>query len=282
MKSKVRAGIRIAQTGKVEKVTKTDHSILSEINASHARIGSSYTLSHYEQAALRNILTHHYGVPEADLLPDAQQASGQAQTRTEALERSNDEKSGTAAVFSDTVMIRPQPGRPMTMGAEVYDFPNGMSLHVKKGMAELLSTKGVILVENKEVFQRFEDLMFEVPKAYQDYLLVFRGEPHIAPQNAAEDFLRALDVPVVVFSDFDPAGIVIALRAPGSRGMLVPPLDLFERRLEERGNRENFFKQAGFRRICDEGVHGDMVAIWKMMKSCGKGVVQEAFLKVPD
>jgi hypothetical protein len=277
MKRIVKAGIKIAQQGRVMKATQSDTEILLGAGCSVA-LGKSYDLNSDELEVLRHVLNSNHGVPIEDLQPGAMRKPDEVTDRITALARSNDEKSGTDAVFAQMVMVKPQPGRAMRLGGKDIELPDGAAFHLSKEMAGLVDTNGVILIENETAFMEFHRLMFAVPEAYQDYLLVFRGKPRLARQDAAECFLKALDVPVIVFSDYDPAGLVIALRAPNSRGMLIPPFELFEKRLSENGSRDHYFNQAGYHGICEEELTGEMKEIWKRLKRTGRGVVQEAFI----
>ncbi|MCW3784387.1 DUF7281 domain-containing protein [Defluviimonas salinarum] len=227
---------------------------------------------------LRDRLVREFGVNPDRLEPNGPRIAAAA-TRREALEMTADEKMGRARIRG-VVILRPQPGMPVIMDGEGIRLPEGATLNIRPEDAGRIAAPGVILVENWEVFRDFGRLDFPVPFCRRRDLLVFRGMPHVSPQDAVEDFLRRLGRPVTVFPDFDPSGLANALAVPGYSGLLWPgPARLAELVRGRLGRPDLFAAQEEAARARLDRAEGAVRAAWGIVKGAGRGVVQEGMLR---
>jgi hypothetical protein len=224
--------------------------------------------------AIRSDLIHRYGVPadQIDVAPGTDDGS-----RAAGLARYGDDKSGRAPVMNDRIMIRPVPGMALHMDGVAVHLPRGAVLNIDRDAADSLSTKGVIVVENEEVFYRFDRLNFPIPLCWWKYTVVFRGKAHVARQDTCEAWLRSAGVPVIALPDFDPAGLVLAASVPGLAGILWPGAGKLQQELQRRGRKDLFEIQSDYldrlNRLPD--VFGD---VGHIVSKAGRGLNQEAFL----
>lgn len=265
-----------ARTGQVRHAGK----FLSEQLATHGfrvRKGWKGALPARVKAAIRSDLIHLHGVPsdQIDLAPGVDDGS-----RAAGLARHGDDKSGRAPVMNDRIMIRSQPGRPLLIGGANICMPDGAIMSVDLKTAGLLQTNGVILVENEEVFYRFERLNFPVPACWRSYTLVFRGKAHVARQDTCEAWLRGLDVPVISFPDFDPTGLVLGAKVPGVTDILWPGALRLEDDLMRAGRKDLFDKQSAYLSRLTQ-LKGAFATAALLVLKLGRGLNQEAFLR-PD
>lgn len=84
-----------------------------------------------------------------------------------------------------------------------------------------------------------------------------------------------VSVPVVVFADYDPAGLVIAATLPQASHLLVPQLTP---ELLAKGSREHFQRQHLQARHLDNSALGGWQAVWAEMKLGGVSVKQQHML----
>lgn len=143
----------------------------------------------------------------------------------------------------------------------------------------LLEPNGIILVENEAAFERFEDLSFDIPKEYDGYLVLFRGSPNKS-QKICERALRRLGCPVVVFPDFDPAGLVNALAVPGMTRILWPGAAILSATLRDHASSEQKYllQMKLALKTLSSCTHPDVRAIWSIIDACGRVPAQEAFI----
>ncbi|MFG6572226.1 hypothetical protein ACGYLO_11535 [Sulfitobacter sp. 1A13353] len=264
-----------ARTGRVKHAGKFICAQLSN-HGFQVRQGWKGVLPTRVKAAIRSDLVHLYGVAEEqiDVALEADDKS-----RAAGLARYGDDKSGRAPVMNDRIMIRAQPGQALNIGGAQIHMPDGAIMSIDTSTAGLHEAKGIILVENEEVFYRFERLNFPVPACWRSYTVVFRGKAHVARQDTCEDWLRGLDVPVIAFPDFDLAGLVFAAAVPRVSGLLWPGVARLEEMLKRAGRKDLFEAQSTYLDKASRLEEPFADAAGTLIKS-GRGLNQEAFLNL--
>ena len=203
-------------------------------------------------------------------------------SRTEALSLGVNEKASAISVRGKRVAVKTFGGVPICMGGRNVVLPDGVNLDVPvSAAADVSGHSSVVVVENWEAFERIHKLFFEVPADLRDALFIYRGQPHGYTIDAARTFLRALDKPVFVFPDLDPAGLRIALETPGFAGVMLPAVDAVEALFcAGRGLSERYVSQlAGSESVLEGSVPEDIKAYWSLIKKFGRGIPQEEFVK---
>lgn len=139
------------------------------------------------------------------------------------------EKTGGHVLARDRVLIRAIPGNPLRLGHDIR-LPEGASLDV--GLDEVVRTgrhHAIMVIENRECFDRLEHLTFR-PDIYDlEPLVVFRGSPFVSA--GSRRLVAKAGLPVHVFGDYDPAGIAIAATMPHAVALVLPHHDVLYREI---------------------------------------------------
>ncbi|WP_411840039.1 hypothetical protein [Paracoccus sp. ME4] len=141
---------------------------------------------------------------------------------------------------------------------------------------------GVIVVENRLAFDRFDRISFPVPDGCRDWIPVFRGSPEW-PQDVMQRGLELTGAPVLAFPDYDPAGLSQSLTLPHFVDVLWPGEEALTRAVSSgRGNADRFLLQlAGHRARLEACEHPTIRKIWQILDRHGRVPAQEFFL-IPD
>lgn len=99
------------------------------------------------------------------------------------------------------------------------DLPKTAYLDLRVSETMQLDHDALIVVENFEAFVNFEDACIDAPFAKP--LLIFRGDA-VDTQDAVLALLQHTSLPVVAWTDFDPAGLLIAKALPRCREFIAP------------------------------------------------------------
>ena len=105
------------------------------------------------------------------------------------------------------------------LDGRVLDLPKAAYLDLRVSETTQFDHDALIVVENFEAFVNFEDACIDVP--FVKPLLVFRGDA-INTQDAVLSLLLHASLPVVAWTDFDPAGLLIAKALPHCREIIAP------------------------------------------------------------
>ncbi|WP_223428421.1 DUF7281 domain-containing protein [Tateyamaria pelophila] len=252
---------------------------IEENNISVTRSGKSIVLGSLSREKLKRCMERDHKVP-----PGTTEDALEGLTRTEALSFSTNEKVSREAVRSLRVAVKALHESPVMMGKSEHVLPPGINLDVGIDAASLFARHAcAVQVENWEAFERIHALNFPIPEQLTSALVVYRGQPGGYPIGAARRFLEALEKPIYVFPDLDPAGLRIALETPGFAGLLLPPIPEIEAMFAEgRGLSERYLSQlSGSERILDATVHPDVRQTWNVLKRFGQGIPQEWLVQSP-
>ena len=252
-------------------------SYLQENNIFVTPKGSRILLGTHARDELARALERDFHVP-----PGTTVDAWQGKSRTEALSLGVNEKAIAVSVRGGRVAVKTFRGRPVRMGDKNVVLPDGINLDVPiSAAADVSGHLSVVLVENWEAFERIHKISFEVPVDLRDALVVYRGQPSGYTIDAARTFLRVLDRPVFVFPDLDPSGLRIALETPGFAGVMLPTVEVVETLLYAgRGLSERYTSQlGGSERILERTPAEDVKAYWFLIKTFGRGIPQEEFVK---
>lgn len=265
--------VRIARTGFAKNTGAGVSRALSEAGFPTVR-GWTGSIPLAVRENIRRELIEDHGVT-LERFSEYTDGYGKAASRREALEAARYEKKAET-VQKDRVLIKPVPGRALVVEGREILLPEGCHLSVPVKMAGKIETRGVVLVENLEVFQDFHLLDFALPEKNRDYLVVFRGKPHVARQDTAEAFLRRLAVPVAACFDIDPSGLSNALSTPFFEDFVWPGREaLMKLKRLWRPDRYQAQRQVMGRL---DGAGGELAKARDFLRENGAGVMQEAFL----
>ena len=185
-------------------------------------------------------------------------------------------QAATQAIDEKLAPQRPDDGFVLAKGVlpvPLPALPTGCALRVALAHLNLAAIHSVLVVENLDCFDQVH--RFLLPDDLGDALVLYRG--HGAATRGIRQLLQCLpaSVPVVVFPDYDPAGLVIAATMTGASHMLVPQLSP---ELLAKGSREHFHKQHLQAKHLNSSALGGWQAVWAEMKQGGVSVKQQHML----
>ncbi|MGV8894070.1 MAG: DUF7281 domain-containing protein [Burkholderiaceae bacterium] len=200
-------------------------------------------------------------------------------SRTESLELGSNEKLTDAPVRSDRVAVKTLPGKSLLLVQQSITLPAGANLDLDwRWMVAHCGHTSMLLVENWEAFDRIHQVTFDLSRAGENPLVVFRGSP-VYRQDYAMSLLRELALPVFAFVDYDPSGLVIAQSLPHFAGLIAPPADKLRIALAATRNHNRYRSQlAQAQAVLNTAQHPEIIAHWRLLQIHGKALPQEYFL----
>lgn len=188
-------------------------------------------------------------------------------SRREVAARAVDEKIARRRPDDDFVLVKG------TLPAPLPPLAPGLSLRVALERLDTAAIVRVVLIENLDSFDDWED--YPAPPELAGSLIVYRGHRGLA--RGARQLLEGLppSTRVIVFPDYDPAGLAIAAALPRAAALLLPELD---EALLATGNRAHFtrqFRQA--RQLEDADLEGWQDE-WQTMKRHAVSIKQQHML----
>ena len=152
-------------------------------------------------------------------------------------------------------------------------LPAGCALRVALQQLDVASIASVLVIENLDCFDQIH--RFALPDGLHASLMLYRG--HGGATRGTRQLLQRLPatVPIVVFPDYDPAGLAIAATLPHASHVLVPGLTP---ELLIKGSREHFHKQHLQAKHLDSCELGAWQTVWTEMKQMGVSIKQQHML----
>ena len=245
------------------------------------QVGAALAFSADDRIQIRALLLAAEGIDAATTTHD----QWHGLSRTESLAHGGNEKLTDAAVRSDRVAVKALPGKPLLLDQQRITLPAGANLDLDwRWVVAHCGHTSVLLVENWEAFDRIHQLTFDLSRAGDNPLVVFRGSP-VYRQDYVMSLLRGLALPVFAFVDYDPSGLVIAHSLPPFAGLMTPPADKLETALAATRNHQRYRSQLPeTQAVLNEAQHPEIIAHWRLLQKYGKALPQEYFLmeRSPD
>ncbi|SDR84663.1 DUF7281 domain-containing protein [Pseudomonas oryzae] len=188
-------------------------------------------------------------------------------SRREVAAHAVDEKIARRRPDDDFVLVKG------TLPAPLPALARGLSLRVALQRLDAAAIARVLLIENLDSFDDWED--YPAPPELAGSLVVYRGHRGLA--RGARQLLERLPAatPVVVFADYDPAGLAIAASLPRADALLLPELD---EALRASGSREHFDRQFRQAAQLEEAELGGWQSIWGEMQRHRVSIKQQHML----
>ena len=239
------------------------------------RLGASLSFTANDRASIRKLLISMEGIDAAVTFPD----QWEGLSRTASLAHGSNEKMTDAAVRQERVAIKALPGKCLVLDGQWIVLPAGVNLDVAwPWVAAHCEHTSVLLVENWEAFEAIQQFTFELSRAGDNPLVLFRGSPVYRPDHALA-LLNGLALPVFALVDYDPAGLVIAQSLPHFAGLLAPSLTELTKALKVCTNHARYRSQLGqAQAVLNSTEHADIAACWKLLQAHGNALPQEYFL----
>ncbi len=210
-------------------------------------------------------------------------------SRSERLaEASPNEKAGGGAVKTGRVSIKALPGKTLNIAGRTLPLPDGCHVDIDwRRISQDVAHDAIILVENYEVFDQVHRLHLELPPAYANALVLYRGDRTESRLDNVKAFLEATFLPVIAFPDIDPKGLHIAGTCPRLAGILAPDEVELGRTLGASATaRHDLYRNQlpgveGYLRAVAED--SPVAALWSLVQEHRAGAVQERWLaeKIP-
>lgn len=239
------------------------------------RVGASLTFSNVDREDIRNLLLAAEGIDAASTAPD--QWNGLS--RSESLAHGGNEKLTDVSVRSDRVAIKALPGKSLLLDQQSVNLPVGSNLDLDwQWLVDHCGHTSVLLVENWEAFDGIHQVTFDLSRAGENPLVVFRGSP-VYRQDYMMSLLNGLSRPVFAFVDYDPAGLVIAQSLPCFAGLISPPPIELQTALATTKNYNRYRSQLPeTQAVLNKAKHPEIVEHWQLLQNYGKALPQEYFL----
>ena len=215
--------------------------------------------------------------------PTTDPAAWDRLSRARALDLGPNEKFASAPVKRHRVAIKALPGRPVRLAGQALLLPPACHLDLDgPAVASLLAHDTALLVENWECFDRIHAIDLDLSPAGRSPLVVWRGDSSDTRADAAIALLRALDVPVWAFVDYDPAGLLIADGLPRLSGILAPEPDRLDRDLAA-GLPERYREQLPMAAATLDASSNESVCwLWQIVRRHGTALPQERYIMNSD
>lgn len=175
-------------------------------------VGKRWLLADSEKQRIRDYLASAEGI-DPDTPPDA----WRGQSRVAAALLGKNEKLAGRRPREGRIAVRAPTG--LRLGDAAITLPDRSFLDIPADSPVAYRHDALIVIENFEAFIGFENGAIELP--FASPLLMFRGDAINTP-DAVLAFLRSFEREIVVWADFDPAGLLIASATPRCTGIIAP------------------------------------------------------------
>lgn len=171
---------------------------------------------------------------------------------------------------------RPDDGYVLLKGRLPFPLPTlnpELSLRVPLASLNLAAIAQVLVIENLDSFDDWQQ--YHAPAELDDCLVLYRG--HGGWARGARRLLASLPAAarIIVFPDYDPAGLFIAATLPRADALLIPQVD---ETLVNKGSREHSDCQFKATRYLDRSELGNWQGVWEEMKKIGVSIKQQHML----
>lgn len=203
--------------------------------------GRELCLSTVDRDRLRSLVWSQVGVdPLSDDAPDLTTAS-----RIEVSGHFRNEKMASSSPTAGQLAVQAVDGV-VRCPREDIALPAGSSFLTPSTYLDGHRHGAIVVIENFEVFMASGSVLWPDSLRDQAPLAIYRGHKCLDP-SAVNAFLARQNVPIVTLFDFDPAGLLMAIRitAPMLEGALVPAAP--ESALNQASRDDAFAQQASQR-----------------------------------
>jgi hypothetical protein len=201
-------------------------------------------------------------------------------SREETLSIAIDEKLAGQAVKTHRLAIKALPGHTLKILDQAYHLPDAGHLDIALENLSHTEHRCILLIENYRCFDNLEKIRLNLGPVFNDPLVLYRGD-NIYRENTVRQLLAHLALPVLVMSDLDPKGLIIAQSFPEAVGLVVPKLSEIENLFNNPDiiNPKLYTKQlAHCRHVLSQSRYPLILKLWKIMKQHQAGIVQEYWL----
>jgi hypothetical protein len=189
------------------------------------------------------------------------------------------EKYRTISPHSNSVAIKPISGQCMYDGKQ-FCIPAESYAVLTIQQACAVSAQRLLVVENFETFRLLERYQW-IDYQGLDILAIYRGDTRFRLDEVASMLTQRLE-PTWIFSDFDPAGLAMAVVLPRLERVVLPKITWLED-MTIKSRRHDLFanqlKQYG--RLLDRTNSLLIDPVWQLMKRLNAGLPQEWMAKAP-
>lgn len=194
------------------------------------------------------------------------------------------EKAGGGPLKTGRISIKALAGQTLNIAGRTLNLPDGSHVDIDWHtiLADGARHNAIMLVENYEVFDQVHRLHLDLPQAFDNPLVLYRGDKTESRLDNVKSFLEAMTLPVVAFPDIDPQGLHIASTCPRLVGILAPEQVDLERVLASPTSaRADLFRSqipgvGGRLRALPK--ESPISALWELLQKHRAGAVQERWL----
>ena len=205
-------------------------------------------------------------------------------SRTEKLEFGPNEKAGGGRIKNNRISIKAYADLPLMINMRRIELIKNSHLNID--ISKILSCQHncIIVVENYENFNRFDETTILLPEAFNNPLVIYRGDKSESRLDGVLAFIESNDLPVLAAVDLDPFGLVNVAKIKNLKAVIAPNEEDLKLLFEiNKIRRPDLYEKHYL------GCHNSLDSLtpehpchqlWKIIKEKKAGIVQEQFLKL--
>lgn len=205
-------------------------------------------------------------------------------SRTEKLEFGPNEKAGGGRIKNNRISIKAYADLPLMINRNCIQLPKNSHLNISISQILDCQHNCIVVVENYENFNRFDETKILLPEAFNNPLVIYRGDKSESRLDGVLAFIESYDLPVLAAVDLDPFGLVNVAKIKNLKAVLAPNEEDLNRLFEtKKACRPDLYEKHYL------GCHNSLDSLmtehpchklWKIIKEKKAGIVQEQFLRL--
>lgn len=205
-------------------------------------------------------------------------------SRTEKLEYGPNEKAGGGGLKANRVSIKAYGDLPLMINRNLVKMPPKSHLNIDASELTSCQHDCIILVENFENFNRFDETKIYLSAQFCNPLVIYRGDKTESRLDAVLAYIEHVNLPVLAAVDIDPYGLTNVAMIKNLVAILCPDNDALSELFSfSKTRRADLYEKHYL------GCHDFLEAIphshpcrklWDLIKEYKAGIVQEQFLRL--
>lgn len=205
-------------------------------------------------------------------------------SRTEKLEYGPNEKAACGSLKVNRISIKAYADLPLMINRNLVKLPKKSHLNIEASELTSCQHNCIILVENYENFNRFDETKIHLPAQFCNPLVIYRGDKSESRLDAVLAYIEHVNLPVLAAVDLDPYGLTNVAMIRNLAAILCPDGDaLIELFSSGRIRRADLYEKhyLGCHSILEATSYSHPCRkLWDLIKEYKAGIVQEQFLRL--
>lgn len=205
-------------------------------------------------------------------------------SRTEKLEYGPNEKAAGGVLKVNRISIKAYSDLPLLINRTIVKLPKKSHLNIDASELTSCQHNCIILVENYENFNRFDETKIHLPAQFCNPLVIYRGDKSESRLDAVLAYMEHVNLPVLAAVDIDPFGLTNVAMVKNLAAVLCPANDaLIELFSSGKTRRSDLYElhYLGCHNLLEATSHSHPCRkLWDLIKEYKAGIVQEQFLRL--